>query len=66
MYKSIHGVWVTADPQLKVEEISNFVAEELKSWTWEGKVLGKMDFMIDKHGITIYSYEKTSVQRILL
>ncbi|SDE13341.1 hypothetical protein [Sporomusa acidovorans] len=62
MSTMIHGVPITADPALTWEEINAIVAELVRTWTWEGRNLGKIELISDGQLVHVCSYEKPDIQ----
>lgn len=53
----IHGIPITYDPSLSWEEIREIAEDLVHTWKWEGRTLGKIEFIRDGPWIRVYSYE---------
>ena len=63
---TIQGIPVSADPLLSQEQINHFVGELKKTWSWEGRQLGRIELHYVEHMIHILVYEKPVSQIIPL
>lgn len=57
MLRFIHGIPATCDPLLSWDEIREIAEEVIHTWSWEGRKLGRIDFMRDSPWIRVYAYE---------
>lgn len=63
---TIQGIPVAADPLLSQEQINHLVSELKKTWSWEGRQVGRIELRYGEDGIHILVYEKPAFRIIPL
>ncbi|WP_371371051.1 hypothetical protein [Sporomusa aerivorans] len=61
---TVSGIPVRADMSLSREEINKLVYEIIQDFAWEGRLLGRIELIRDKHRIHVCSYEPPITQLV--
>lgn len=64
MHLTIHGIAVQACGDFTADEVFQLLSDLIPAWTWEGKIVEKVDLVRKGTQVHVYAYEEVSHQII--